>query len=66
MEIKLNITSKRSIAEKILDLANIAAGALIFGQAISGFKYNWILAITGFFILIFNYTWVIIALGKSK
>jgi hypothetical protein len=34
-------------AEKVLDLANIAAGALIFGQFVSGEHFNFLTLLLG-------------------
>ncbi|PIU84519.1 MAG: hypothetical protein COS67_12815 [Deltaproteobacteria bacterium CG06_land_8_20_14_3_00_44_19] len=43
---RLNQKHREIFSNKILDVANIAAGALIFGQFISGKRFSWYL--TGF------------------
>lgn len=42
---------REQVSEKIMDLGNIAAGALIFGQAFSGFPFDLRVAFTGLFTL---------------
>jgi len=36
------------IADKLMDAGNIAFGALVIGQLISGQPFNWTLALLGF------------------
>jgi len=36
------------LADKLMDLANFTAGALVIGQLISGHPFNWTIAGLGF------------------
>ena len=45
--LELNREQRRLIAEKLLDVANIAAGAMIFGQFLSGQSFSSGVAIGG-------------------
>lgn len=45
--LELNSEQRSLAAEKLADTANIAAGALIFGQAIGDGKYSLILGAVG-------------------
>ncbi len=47
--------TKKLWAEKVLDLANIAAGAMIFGQIISGQKFSWSIAAIGLALVVAGY-----------
>ena len=48
----LNKSQRNIFGEKILDLVNIGAGALIFGQFLSEERFNWNLAILAISIFI--------------
>jgi hypothetical protein len=48
------------VAEKLVDLGNIAAGALLFGQAISGFPFNFTSAVLGGLLLSLAYSWALV------
>lgn len=45
--IRLKREQRSLLAEKVADVVNVAAGALIFGQAISGTAFSVKLAIVG-------------------
>jgi hypothetical protein len=45
--IRLKREQRSLLAEKVADVANVAAGALIFGQALSGTAFSVKLAIVG-------------------
>jgi hypothetical protein len=45
--IRLKQVQRSLLAEKVADVANVAAGALIFGQALSGTAFSVKLAIVG-------------------
>ena len=65
---KLLILSKNDqgrIAEKIMELGNVAAGALIFGQVLSGNGYRMDIASLGFFALLITYSVSIIMIRKK-
>ena len=53
--IEFNANHRKIFAEKLLELANIAAGALIFGQFISGKELSLLLVLVGLVTLIFSY-----------
>jgi hypothetical protein len=48
------------VAEKLMELGNIAAGALLFGQAISGFPFNFTLAVLDNLLLGLAYGWALV------
>jgi hypothetical protein len=54
------------IAKKVMELGNVGAGALIFGQALSGNQYRLDLATLGFFALIIGYVISIIIMWKKS
>jgi hypothetical protein len=58
---------KQMTAEKLMELGNIAAGALLFGQAFSGFPFNFGLAILGLVVLAWLYTsaWTLMKGGEG-
>ncbi len=43
------------VGEKLMELGNIAAGALLFGQAFSGFRFSYRLATVGLLTLLVMY-----------
>ena len=45
--LRLSTEQRRLLAEKMLDLANVGAGALVFGQALSGRGFSIGLALLG-------------------
>ena len=47
------------MAEKLMDLGNIAAGALLFGQAFSGFPFDFRVAFLGVITLGSLYTFAL-------
>jgi hypothetical protein len=58
---------KRMTAEKLMELGNIAVGALLFGQAFSGFPFNFSLAILGLVVLAWLYAsaWALLKGGED-
>jgi hypothetical protein len=44
---RLSNKTRQQVAEKLMDLGNITAGALLFGQAFSGFPFDFRIAIVG-------------------
>ncbi len=53
------------LSDKIFELTNIAAGALIFGQFIAQ-AFNWYLFILGALILVFGYLLAILLTRKYE
>lgn len=53
--IKLNKQQKSLYAEKLIDLANIAVGGLVFGQSIFSQQFSLKYAIVGLLILMILY-----------
>jgi hypothetical protein len=45
--LRLKSGQRTFLAEKLGDLANVAAGALIFGQVLSGGRFSPVLAVIG-------------------
>jgi len=43
----LNSKQRALIADKLFDIANVAAGAMIFGQFVAGMRFSPLLAIGG-------------------
>lgn len=52
-------------AEKTFDLTNLGAGALLFGQFISGKEFSMILAVAGLVMVIIGYSVSLILLQKK-
>jgi hypothetical protein len=46
--LRLNPEQRRLVADKALDAANLAAGALVFGQALSEREFSVLMAVVGF------------------
>lgn len=46
---------REKVAEKLMELGNVAAGALLFGQALSGSPFNFTLAFLGLLLLFWFY-----------
>jgi hypothetical protein len=44
---RLTGDERKMYSEKIVDLANIGSGALIFGQSLGEVKFSWWLLLTG-------------------
>ncbi|OGK24480.1 hypothetical protein A2954_07605 [Candidatus Roizmanbacteria bacterium RIFCSPLOWO2_01_FULL_37_12] len=55
MSIKISPELRKLYAEKVLELANIGAGATVFGQFLSEKVFSWLITIFGFVILIVGY-----------
>lgn len=55
MTIKISPELRKLYAEKVLELANIGAGATLFGQFFSEGKFSWRTIIFGCVILIVGY-----------
>jgi hypothetical protein len=53
--VEINKEQKKLYAEKILDLANIAVGALVFGQFVSDKPFSLLKAIIGIIALFLLY-----------
>ncbi len=53
--VKINKKQKELYADKILDLTNIAVGALVFGQLIADRPFSWPSAIFGGIVLFMLY-----------
>jgi hypothetical protein len=45
--LRLSTEQRRLLADKVLDLANVGAGALVFGQALGGGRFSTGLALLG-------------------
>lgn len=56
------------MAEKFMDLGNIAVGALLFSQAFSGFNFDWRLASIGlvFLALMYVSALLVFEIGNEK
>ena len=61
----INSKTRQLWAEKILDLVNIGAGALIFGQFLSEKDFVPTLIIAGIVLLIIGYVFSLIFLNKK-
>ena len=61
----LNSKTRQVWAEKIIDLANIAAGALIFGQFISNKQFSPVLGLIGFILVLTGYIISFVLLRKK-
>ncbi len=57
---------RRIFAEKVTDLGNIAAGALVFGQFLSEKGFNWGITSIGIILLVFSYVFAYIMTGKEQ
>jgi hypothetical protein len=57
---RLTGDQRGQVAEKLIELGNIAAGALLFGQAISGFPFNLTSAVLGGLLLGLAYSWALV------
>ncbi len=66
MNFEFNTDHRKVFAEKIIDLVNIAAGGLIFGQFISGQQFSTLTAIIGLIILIAGYIIAYLILKKKR
>jgi len=55
MAFKMSRELRKKQAEKIMDLANIGAGALLFGQFIAEQKFSWLTTLVGVAILVGGY-----------
>lgn len=49
---KISPELKKLFADKILDFSNIGAGALLFGQFLSGDKFSWPATVAGLTLII--------------
>jgi hypothetical protein len=38
---------RRTLADKVPDVANVAAGAMVFGQFLGGQRFSWLMATFG-------------------
>ena len=56
---RLTAEQRGRVAEKMMDLGNIAVAALLFGQAFSGASFSLLLATLGLLLLALGYTWAI-------
>ena len=55
MSIKISPELRKLYAEKVLELANIGAGATLFSQFLTDKGFSWLLTAVGFVILIVGY-----------
>jgi len=55
MYIKVTAGLRKLYAEKVLELANIGAGATLFSQFLTDKGFSWLLTAVGFVILIVGY-----------
>lgn len=62
----LNQKQRETFAEKILDIANIAVGALIFGQFVAGTKFNYYITILAVAIFVICFVISYILLKEKK
>ena len=61
---RLSAAVRKLWAEKLLDLAHIAAGALIFGQFLSDRTYSISIALYGLLVLLVGYLMSLLLLRK--
>ena len=61
---RINTKQRQIFAEKMLDLANIAAGALVFGQLVSPEIIRWYLIVVGVGIIFVGYFIAILLTNK--
>ena len=64
--LRLNRAQRAILAEKIPDIANIGAGALVFGQALDGGQFSRSLALVGFAIWVLLFGFAMIFAGGSQ
>lgn len=62
----MNQETRKIWAEKTFELTNIGAGALIFGQALSGKQFSAFTASIGILLIIFGYVASYILLKKRR
>lgn len=55
MHLNISKNLKRLWADKVLDLANLGAGATLFGQFVAGQQFSLIIAIIGLLVVLTGY-----------
>jgi hypothetical protein len=55
MATKISLDLRKFYAEKTFDLTNIGAGALLFGQFLSGGQFSWIAGAVGIALIVSGY-----------
>jgi hypothetical protein len=48
---------RRMLADKVPDVANVAAGAMVFGQFLEGQRFSWLMATFGLAIWLVLVAW---------
>lgn len=64
--LRLNQTQRAILAEKIPDIANIGAGALVFGQTLDGGQFSGSLALVGFVVWVLLFGFAMMFAGGAQ
>lgn len=64
--LRLKRKRRAILAEKIPDIANIAAGALVFGQMLDGGRFSGLLALVGFVVWVLLFGFAMMFAGGAQ
>jgi hypothetical protein len=64
--LRLNRAQRAILAEKVPDIANIGAGALVFGQTLDGGQFSGSLALVGFVVWVLLFGFAMMFAGGAQ
>jgi hypothetical protein len=64
--LRLTQEQRTLLAETVRDIANIAAGAMVFGQFLGGQSFSWWIALAGGAVWVAFVSWAVDLAGEAK